>query len=72
MGTFSITIRVLAILTGIVGCVMAFFMGFEWIYNGYGLNPWIAFPLGVLCILWPMVLILWEAVTDALELEQYK
>jgi len=50
---------------GIIGCIMFFFMGYEWIYTGFGLNPWIAFPAGFAMVLWPVGLILWEAINDA-------
>jgi len=39
--------------TAMVAAIALLELGFNYIYHGYGLNPYIAFPLvAVICVLW--------------------
>ena len=67
METYSVWLRILTVLSGIAAGVTLLFMGFEWIYNGLGLNPWLAFPAAVAFIMLPCGLLIYEAVVTASE-----
>lgn len=54
-------IRVFAIITGVIAGVFLFFLGFEWLYIGFGLNPWLAFPLGLISCTLPSAVVIWES-----------
>jgi len=54
-------IRVLAVFMGLIASGLLAYLGFEWIYVGYGLNPWIAFPLALVFYYWPFHLLKREA-----------
>lgn len=72
MSTLSILIRAISILLAIAGGIFLMHLGYNWIHLGYGLNPWLAFPLAVGFIMFPCGMILWEAVSIADAVEEIR
>ena len=50
---------IVILYTGIAVTLM--WLGFQWIYAGYGLNPWVAFPIAAAFYLIPYAILLKEA-----------
>ena len=58
-------------LTYMVVAVAFATLGFEWIHSHYGISPWVAFPLAVLCtiaaVFLPMYFMEAQRLDDELE-----
>jgi hypothetical protein len=62
-------LRAMAVILGAGAAAMLAWVGYEWIYNGYGLHPLIAFPGAIIMYTLPIVLLGREAIEYEVEIE---
>ena len=65
-------IRSVMLLAFTLMSIVMVFMGWEHINHGYGLNPWIAFPLAIVFYIYPNRILLNEAQDRDYEIEKLK
>lgn len=64
-------LRAFAFFLAIAVSATFFWSGYEWLYSGYGLNPWIAFPIATLLYFIPWFMLHREAEAAEIAIEDY-
>jgi len=58
----TIMLATITIVMGLITTCLSFGLGYNYIYTGYGLIPWIAFPLGFITTMVPAGYVLYLAI----------